>query len=116
MAAVALLCASAFGDDAQLVLARRGASSLYSIRIQEGASSNIVHAARELSRYIGLLTGVDVPIVNDATAHPEIRLAVKPGLGRDAFLFRTEGDNLYIVGDIKDESKMRKFFSEIGAR
>ena len=97
--AAVLLCAPAFGNEAQLVLARRGTASSHSIRIQEGASSNVVHAAKELSRYIGLLTGVDVPVANGATARPEIRLAVKPGLGHDAFLFRTEGDNFYIVGD-----------------
>ena len=95
----AVLCMVAYGGDEPLVLARRGSAGEYSIRVPEGASSNLVHAARELSRYVEQLTGVALPVSDCATASREIRLAVKPGLGHDAFLFRTSGENLYIVGN-----------------
>ena len=95
----AMLCMAACGGDEPLVLARRGTVGEYSIRVPEGASSNLVHAAKELSRYIEQLTGVSLPVSDGATASREIRLAVKPGLGHDAFLFRTSGENFYIVGD-----------------
>ena len=99
MVAAGMLCASALCDDQHLVLARRGEAATHVIRVQEGASSNIVHAARELSRYIRQLTDVDVPVANGVATRPEIRLDVKPGLGRDAFRFRSEGNDLHIVGD-----------------
>jgi hypothetical protein len=94
-----MLCTSAFGDDQHLVLARRGEAATHSIRVEEGASSNLVHAARELSRYIRQLTDVDVPLASGETALHAICLAVKPGLGRDAFRFRTAGDDFHIEGD-----------------
>ena len=97
--AVAMLCMAAYGGDEPLVLARRGEAATHSIRVEEGASSNLVHAARELSRYIGLLTGVDVPLASGETALHAIRLAVTPGLGRDAFRFRTAGNDFHIEGD-----------------
>ena len=99
MVAVGMLCASALGDDQYLILARRGAAATHVIRVQEGASSNLVHAARELSRYIRLLTEVDVPLANGVATRPEIRLEVKPGLGHDAFRFRTEENDFHIEGD-----------------
>ena len=95
----AMLCMAAYGGDEPLVLARRGVPGEHSIRVPERASSNLVHAAKELSRYIEQLTGVSLTVSNGATASREIRLAVKPGLGHDAFLFRTSGENFYIVGD-----------------
>ena len=79
----AMLCMVAYGGDEPLVLARRGATGEYSIRVPEGASSNLVHAASELSRYVEQLTGVALPVSDRATAGREIRLAVKPGLGHD---------------------------------
>ena len=99
MVAVGMLCTSALCDDQHLVLARRGAAATHAIRIQEGASSNLVHAARELSRYIKQLTEVDVPVANGEATRPEIRLEVKSGLGRDTFRFRTEGNDFHIEGD-----------------
>ena len=41
-----MLCTSAFCEDQYLVLARRGEAATHSIRVEEGASSNLIHGER----------------------------------------------------------------------
>ena len=107
--AVAILCLMVFGQtpERQLVLVRRGETVTHPICVPVDASSNTVHAAQELSRYIGRLTGVDVPVAEGGNGGMEasrlatgrILLDVKPGLGDEAFRFRTEGTDFFIEGN-----------------
>ena len=95
----------------ELVLAENGKSA-YRIVVADKASPATKHAAEELQKYLGEISGVKLPMVSDQQpAGPkEILLgdnvhfrALKTGidiasLGKEGYVIRTIGNNLVIAG------------------
>jgi len=110
------LTASALGRTLQpartLTIARNGRSEFAIVRPQASSPSQ-VYAAEELQRFIGQMTGAELPIRTDdeplpdksillgQTAHTERVLGSKPDLaawGADGFRLVTAGDRVCVLG------------------
>lgn len=111
LAAARIGVASSDGGATRRVLAQDGQSS-YSICVSSLASSSERHAAEELQKFLGEISGARLPIVSDGdqTAGPlillgetrQVRELATPvpfaALGSEGFVLRTDGDNLIIAG------------------
>ncbi len=107
--AVALLCHIVAYAQQPIVFQEN--SNIYSIVIPYECSTNDLHAAQELQRYLHFIFGTELKIVNDVQyngdhaifigeVNQSYSLRAKYGseIRDDGFLLHTDGNNLYIFG------------------
>ena len=95
--------------DAPLTLVADGVSDYVIVR-GENAFISEVTASTELQKYLKQITGVELPVVTDATAPAAHEIIVgktnresdgefdRDELGQDGFVIKTKEDKLYLVG------------------
>lgn len=89
----------------KLVITESGKSG-YSIAVSKGARAPERFAAEELQRYIGLISGVKIPIVSDSASETVFLVGDMDGmssgcarsLGEDAYTVKTLGEKIVLRG------------------
>ncbi len=91
-----------------MILAENNKSD-YRIVIAAGAGEALAYAARELAKYLGMVSGASLPIAEDAAPVQDKEIVIgrtnRPdvpcgcGLKNDGYLLKTVGERLFILGE-----------------
>ena len=91
-----------------MILAENNKSE-YRIVMAAGAGEALSHAARELAKYLAMISGVSLPIAEDTAPAQEREIVIgksnRPGapcgcgLKNDGYILKTAGERLFILGE-----------------
>ena len=108
------LCLGVGGVCGGVLVLAEGGESRYRIVVAEDASASTRHAGEELSRFLGQIAGVEMPVISDARPAGEHEIWVgssrrlgllgdraaidMEALGEEGYVIRTVGSRLLIAG------------------